>query len=68
MDSYYVNKNPQTTGEHEVHKEGCKFMPEERNKLYLGYFSNCRDAVKKAKEIYTDSDGCYYCIPDCHYK
>ncbi len=66
MHHYYVNKIGQSNGEHEVHKDGCSFMPKDENKKYLGYFSNCDDAIKKAKEDYTDVDGCYYCCNACH--
>ena len=65
---YYVNKNAQTTGEHEVHREDCKWLPDDENRLYLGMFDNCKDAVKKAKETYPNSDGCFYCSEDCHKK
>ena len=66
MPIYYVNKNAQNNGDHEVHKEGCHRMPEPENKQYLGNFSTCREAVAEAKKYYTQSDGCYYCIPECH--
>lgn len=64
MDNYCVNNNAQSTGEHEVHKEGCFKYPS--NKTDLGSFSNCHGAVKKAKEYYSDVDGCKHCCPDCH--
>jgi hypothetical protein len=64
MDYYYVNDNAQSTGEHEVHKEGCSFFP--KNRTYLGYFSNCKDAVEKAKDHYANVDGCAHCCPQCH--
>ncbi|MDK2980223.1 MAG: hypothetical protein PWQ55_570 [Chloroflexota bacterium] len=64
MDAYYVNINAQSTGEHEVHKEGCDYFP--RLPKFLGNFSNCQDAVKEAMKYYADVDGCAYCIPDCH--
>ena len=38
MARYYVNTNAQSTGEHEVHKDGCQRMPEPQNRIYLGYF------------------------------
>jgi len=66
MHNYYVNDNPQSTGVHEVHKEGCSFMPSILNRTYLGMFSNCRDAVAKAITIYNNVDGCYYCANECH--
>ena len=66
MDKYYVNKNAQDNGDHEVHKSGCSWMPDADNRKYLGEFSNCQGAVKKAKEYYKQSNGCYYCANDCH--
>ena len=64
MDKYYVNNVPQITGEHEVHKVGCSWFPSDRT--YLGEFSDCWDAIKKAKNHFDDVDGCYYCCRKCH--
>ncbi len=66
MASYYVNKNPQPTGEHEVHKSGCSCMPIEIHKKYLGNFTNCHAAVRKAREYFTNVDGCKHCSKECH--
>lgn len=66
MASYYVNKNAQNNGDHEVHKNPCSYLPETVNRLYLGEFSSCRDAVRKAKETYRQSNGCYHCSNECH--
>lgn len=64
MDKYYVNPNAQSTGEHEVHKEGCSYFPDEP--IYLGEYSSCWDAVAEAGKYYSNVDGCYYCCPNCH--
>lgn len=64
MSHYYVNKNAQSNGDHEVHKQGCSWMPTDY--YYLGDFDNCQDAVKAAKKIYPKSNGCYYCSFACH--
>lgn len=66
MIQYYVNKIAQNTGEHEVHRSGCTYLPKEENRIYLGSFNNCADAIKKAKEFYSNVDGCYFCCKDCH--
>jgi len=66
MALYYVNKNAQANGDHEVHKSGCSFMPDEGNRKYLGSFTNCFDAVREAKKYYPKSNGCYYCSKECH--
>jgi hypothetical protein len=66
MDNYYVNNNAQSNGDYEVHKEDCSFMPGVNNRTDLGSFSNCREAVEKAKEFFTQVNGCYYCSRECH--
>lgn len=66
MAKYYVNRNAQPTGEHEVHKQGCSYMPAPQNCAYLGDFTNCHDAVAEARKRYSNVDGCYYCCNDCH--
>ena len=67
MSRYYVNDNAQyPSGDHEVHKTGCPKFPNHDNLTYLGNFSSCRPAVRKAKQIYRMADGCYYCSRECH--
>jgi hypothetical protein len=68
MADYHVNKNAQSTGEHEVHKTGCGQQPDPANRLSLGDHANCQSAVKEAKKHYPKVDGCYYCASDCHKK
>lgn len=63
---YYVNRNEQPNGNHEVHKNRCTHMPDEHNRLLLGDFYTCFDAVRVAKRIYANSDGCFYCSNECH--
>jgi len=66
MARYYVNKNAQSTGEHEVHKLGCDRMPNEDNRVYLGDFPSCRLAIQEARKYYKSVDGCKHCSPACH--
>lgn len=66
MKYYYVNKNKQINGDHEVHTSDCIYLPREENRIYLGYFSNCRNAVAEAKKYYRQCNGCYYCSRECH--
>jgi len=63
---YYVNKNPDPNGDHEVHTSDCRYMPREENRIYLGTFDKCRDAVQAAKKHYPKAHGCSYCIKECH--
>ncbi|MDZ7840828.1 MAG: hypothetical protein U5R46_08420 [Gammaproteobacteria bacterium] len=66
MARYYVNKNAQANGDHEVHREGCNFFPDPENRIYLGDFTSCRPAVQEAKKHYRQSNGCFYCSRECH--
>lgn len=66
MSPYYVNKNAQSNGDHEVHTTGCSFMPEDINRIYLGDFWYCSQAISEAQKHYSQVNGCYYCSRDCH--
>lgn len=63
---YYVNKNAQANGDHEVHVPSCSFFPAAENRIYLGDFSNCQAAVREARKHYSQCNGCYYCVNECH--
>jgi hypothetical protein len=65
---YYVNKNAQSTGEHEIHVEGCWWLPDTKNLQYLGVFFRPEDALAEAKKYYSDVDGCEHCCPSIHTK
>lgn len=66
MAYYYVNRNAQANGDHEVHALGCSHMPDLANRVYLGNFDRCQPAVREAKKTYPTANGCYYCSIDCH--
>ena len=66
MRKYYVNKQAQANGDHEVHESGCNRLPSIENQMYLGEFLYCSSAVTEAKKTYSKSNGCYYCSRSCH--
>lgn len=66
MKNYYVNKQAQSSGDHEVHNENCSFLSSIASKKYLGEFSNCKTAVTEAKKTYSKADGCKTCSNECH--
>lgn len=66
---YFLNKNTQRNGDHEVHTEDCSYIPEPVNRIFLGTFETCYEAVIEAKmkyPQYTRINGCYYCSTTCH--
>ena len=63
---YYVNKNAQANGDHEVHTASCSWLPDEDNRIYLGDFTSCPPAVQEARRHYVQCNGCYWCSRACH--
>lgn len=68
MPTFYLNIQAQANGNHEVHKEDCTFLPRLENRIFLGDFNFCSDAIVAAKEEYQISklNGCYFCAKGCH--
>ena len=66
MARYYVNDRAQANGDHEVHRDGCTWIPSAANRTYLGDHSSCEPAVREARRHYTQVNGCYYCSRACH--
>lgn len=66
MSSYFVNRNAQANGDHEVHRADCAFLPDMANRIYLGEFSECYSAVREARKYFLQVNGCYYCARHCH--
>ncbi len=68
MELYYVSVNAQKTGEHEVHSWLCSSLPNVNNRILVGSFDGCKDALKAAKKIFPQVDGCARCSPECNKK
>ena len=47
MARYYVNKNGQPNGDHEVHTTGCSRLPDAVNRIYLGAFIPAHQRLQK---------------------
>ncbi len=66
MPNYFVTMTPQPNGNHEVHREGCFWMPGARYRIPLGNHLYCQQAVRIAAEHYAQVNGCATCSPRCH--
>jgi hypothetical protein len=66
MARYYVNKNAQSNGDHEVHKQDCTYLPLLENRTHLGDFASCAPAVSEARKHYRQVNGCRFCAKPCH--
>lgn len=66
MAYYCVNSNEQPNGDHEVHESTCSFLPSEQNRIWLGEFESCQEAVREARKHFRQVNGCYHCSYACH--
>ena len=66
MTNYYVNNKAQANGDHEVHTEECIHFSVSISSVDLGDYYGCDAAIRKAKTIYTQSNGCFCCCKACH--
>lgn len=65
---YYYNKNTDSRGNHEVHREDCSYLPSSQNRVYISYEKDCHSAIQRAKNATgkTNFDGCFFCSRACH--
>lgn len=68
MADFYINKNEQKTGEHEVHKNGCLYLLLMTSKEYLGSHTSSHSAILKVMSLHPlwIIDGCATCCPESH--
>lgn len=68
MKHYYFNNNVDKNGFHEVHTKDCSYLNITKDRTYIGYCSDCKEAIIKAKSSYPykSFDGCFWCCRDCH--
>ena len=63
---FYVDKQAQVNGDHEVHTMGCASMPRDENLVDLHDHDQCSTAIMAARRYYLQVNGCLSCAPDCH--
>ena len=51
---------------HEVHTLKHAEELKISNKIILGSFDNCAEALKEARKLYANADGCKICCYECH--
>jgi hypothetical protein len=58
---YYVVVRPGINEKHAVHKEGCPFLADDENRIYLGRYSSGHDALNASHRHYDSSASCIFC-------
>lgn len=64
MSIYYVNKKPEKTGEHLVHRKDCEHRPSYEACDYLGYFAKPSEAVQQAEIFLENIEVCKICCEE----
>ncbi len=67
MELYFVNrKSDKPDQQHLVHKDGCDLIPAKDNRIKLGFFSHCSEALAEAKTYFPRNVSyCTSCCPKC---
>jgi hypothetical protein len=63
---YFVATRPQTNRYHAIHREGCPFLPENENRIYLGNLSSVHEAIGAGLKHFRSSTCCLFCLKE-HY-
>jgi len=66
MKKYYANIQVNYNIDHEAHIEGCSYLPQVENRIYLGQFTNCKEAITEAKKYFERVNGCQLCVSECY--
>lgn len=62
MKLYYINRNPNSSGEHELHLATCSELPNIFNRACLGDFKLLSEATLEAKKLYPSVTNCNHCL------
>lgn len=61
---FYVDVKSRTNNFHLVHKEGCPFLPEKENRIYLGVNTSAHSALGEARSYFAKSECCRFCLKE----
>jgi hypothetical protein len=56
LKNYYINAQLETDEERKIHIGECKEIPLPYNRIYLGLFLSCEDALKHAKKSHPNAN------------
>jgi hypothetical protein len=62
---YFISQVPNKKGQYEIHIKQCFKHDMLSNRLYLGEFTHCEEALQKAKKHFKHVVFCPHCLPHC---
>jgi hypothetical protein len=61
MHEFFVTKDPHSNRDHEVHRFGCRFLPEPGLRISIGNFKHYQEALIEARKVDPISQECPSC-------
>jgi hypothetical protein len=61
---YFVSVMPRTNDYHQIHKDGCPFLPEKEKRILLGQFDSGKEALIEGKSFFRKSECCRFCLKE----
>jgi len=58
---YYITLQPFTTGKYYLHSDGCPFLPEDGEKIPVGYFGSVEEAFEVCRRLSIEVKNCVFC-------
>lgn len=65
---FFVTKIESDNDTCTIHKSICEYLPSDSNRIELGEFYSCSDALDEAKKNHDRSNGCFHCCLLSHSK
>ena len=62
MERYYVTKEQTSSGTREVHRQGCRHVPTEGERVFLGICNSSNEAVVRAQNLFRGAFPCECCL------
>jgi hypothetical protein len=64
MNRFYVFKNANLQGKHELHKDGCRCVLNDDMAIYLGSYNSISIAIVAARAFFNEVVACAYCCEE----
>lgn len=67
MPNFYLSKELSQHFEHEIHKDDCLYLPDEKSRNLIGNFNTSQEAFDAISKSTQHVNGCYWCCNSIHH-
>lgn len=65
MKAFFISTEQKGIEKYQIHQEGCEFLPNFNERIYLGIFKKCDEALDEAKKVSENLKVCPFCSKEC---